>query len=209
MIGYKVQAQARNPYTAFFPELTENLAISVMALADPKLASTQQLSWPQQCCCCTDDSDTFMNVSSRNIYPTGNRLQVSESSWHVPYCEACKRHVEAKSTITISVISFGVAAICGSAILATAILKGLEPGELLFPIVILLLIFTIAATLLVSGFALRHLGRSRKQHCSAKGLAASYLGENRFIHTFVFANRKYAEAFAAANGTKLDGEVPW
>jgi len=189
--------------------------------------SARIINWPRICACCCGSSDTYIQVTSSRV--KGVRVvRTQTSSWDVPYCGNCVRHVDLGERLReFSVSVFHEAWICGGviAVMAVVMVLALVVGWTMFGIMALVL--TLVTVLLMAGLfptlQRRHddeVGRLEAErqrlrdkldattapHCvSIRHFAAGYEGWHGSVHTFVFANADFANAFVAANPGKCLG----
>lgn len=117
--------------------------------------------------------------------------------WDVPYCASCMRHMQDHAAApTLSIVSAAIG----------LVLWILTAGE--HP--------TLGSFLFIAGIAGAIAAYIRKRAkvrdhlqptCAAETAAIRYLDWHGTVHTFVFANRNYVDAFQSANERKTMSDV--
>ena len=168
-------------------------------------ASARLLSMPTACCCCASSvaSRKFVAASTRT---KGKRVVRTDTRhWSFPICDACTRwiaeHHAANGWRNVS-IGLGVAAVvCFVLAISTASQSNLGGAVLAS--------FGVAAAAAGIVFAYSSWKRHEKTatrirpRANCHPLPVRYLGWHGTVHTFVFTNDSFANAFASANHRKL------
>jgi len=161
--------------------------------------SARTVQWPAQCACCNGRAETTLRATTTRT--TSKRLvTAARRHWDVPYCAACLGHIQ-KQRAAASTRKTGIGLAIVLAFLATFTTDyGLALG--------------ILAGLLLAG----SISRSRALHeqaialiipeaCASAAVAVEYLEWYGTLHTFVFTNPEYLDAFLLANDQKEHSDV--
>jgi predicted Ser/Thr protein kinase len=150
----------------------------------------EAVHWPNQCACCFEPADgAYTAEFTGSGGPFG--LFQETRAWEVPYCSTCLEHLRAASSPASG----------GGGLAAAAPLAGLLLGG---PLGMLIGLGGAAAVSL-----LKEAGRQSELQgllrptCVAVGPAVGYNGWSDGIHTFVFLNRDFVEAFERDNAVNI------
>lgn len=158
----------------------------------------ETLNWPLLCVCCCGAANTSLPIGQDKKIGTLRFI----SQWKVPYCETCKKHTgfERERSSAVAILK-GVGLIV---LIFSGIAVGAEVG---YPWLIAPVVFVIGMTL----YALFEQWLDRKSPvmpgCATKKVAVLYSSNfcgqsGKVLHTFKFANERYAYAFEAAQDSK-------
>ena len=158
--------------------------------------SARTVEWPAQCACCNGPAETTLRASTTRT--TSRRLVTTiKRHWDVPYCEVCLAHIQKhRSAVSMRKAGIGVALVAG--FLATF---STEYGLAIGILAALLLAGSISRSRALEQQAV---GMTKPGECVSTAAAVEYLEWYGILHTFVFANAEYLEAFLEANGQHPD-----
>ena len=145
--------------------------------------------WPHQCACCFEPADDAYTAEFTGSGGPFGLFQETRA-WEVPYCSTCLQHLRAATSPG-----------SGGGLTAAAPLAGLLLGG---PLGMLIGLGGAAAVSLM-----KEAGRQSELQgflrptCVAVGPAVGYNGWSDGIHTFVFLNRNFVEAFERDNAANI------
>ena len=152
---------------------------------------TATLKWPRMCACCLrGDASAFVWVKATS-YRDGRSVW---STWKVPYCFNCQKHValanhDPSFAASVSIATIGLVAL---AALFRVSLVWLAISSLPF--------FTCLAWIYLRAATRRAtLATTYGAGCASKTTAVDYYQAIAESHSFSFANKSYAHAFEEAN----------
>jgi hypothetical protein len=157
--------------------------------ADTVAVVGERLRWPDRCACCLEPPDT--TLLAEHTGGDGPFYLFEETrGWDVPYCSQCLEHVRLAAESGTTGLG-GIAAPLVGAALGGPIgfLVGLGGAA--------------AASLIGAAHRGSELERLLRPSCAAVGPAVGYLGWDGDTHTFVFANRTFADAFRDENAAAI------
>jgi len=156
--------------------------------------------WPNKCCCCNGTKDLGKTAVSRRVSLGTNRTE--RTLVGVPCCMQCKMHIGSSTAARIWAIGlFVVFALFGN--LATKIGVAAEPVNYGFLLLALLLTLIGVGLMLLKFRHARKMDERRRNAITAECAGGQNepvaFGDSSF--TFLFCNSRYAQEFAALNGT--------
>ena len=154
----------------------------------------QKLATPEQCACCLGPAGDSLELEVDVQRPGGDQGNMIQSSWDIPYCAFCAKHVRMHDRTLAAGIGAGIAA----ALIVLAAIGFSKAGAGAY--VAAVGVGTVVA--LVSGFVTRSVLARRGARCVSTGPAVSagavgpYAGE-RF--KFTFENPEFGRKVAEMN----------
>ena len=155
--------------------------------------SANILHWPDRCACCGGRSNT--TYAAKTSRTSGKRVVRTETKgWHVPYCRACAKHVNAHAaaasmgSVALLAAIVAVIAFAAKAIDVSTVASGI--GGVFF---------------LLAAFSFSRSTKLACRSCGSIAPAIRYKGWHGTFHAFEFENPDYADAFLDANRKKVMG----
>jgi len=157
--------------------------------------SARKLEMPPQCACCLREPTGAVVAAHVKLHGRGSS-RGSEKSWIFPICGMCQTHVRlARTTNVKAKVAAGLAftiPIAGCALLGFWVV-GLVIG---------------AVAALATGLMMKQVQRKQVEalaspSCACLGPAVRFDGFHGTIHSFRFANVRYAQDFEQANASKI------
>lgn len=159
--------------------------------------SGKQFVFPRSCACCGAYPLTHLTVSGAE---KNKKARTRGWTWDIPYCVACKQHIQATERILLgSLLLVAGAFVSGvsSAILSGRWFLGFQT-----------LVFLLVSSSVVCGTLLVYVRRRRSVNCLGLTRTVAYLGSNGSCHSFEIRSGFYAAEFVRANHRKLVNASP-
>jgi hypothetical protein len=168
-------------------------------------ASARLLHMPPTCCCCASSVGTrkFVAASTRT---KGKRvIRTDTRQWSFPICESCMRWIRAHHAANRSrsfMVGLSIAVVVCVLIIFSA---GSQNN---FGVAFLAGVASVAAAggMVFAYSAWKHnekVATSIRPRSNCHPEPVRYVGWHGTVHTFVFSNNSFANAFATANHRKL------
>jgi hypothetical protein len=155
--------------------------------------SGQIFDFPHRCACCGGPANSALSVSASKT--TGKKVvHTKTSTWNIPYCSACIKHVDAaRAAARATLWTVGVALVAGA-------FAGYQySGVLGWSLVLLGITGAVALYSKLMAAARRRCTDT----CVCVCEAAAFRGWQGSLNVFEFLSRDYALEFMVANQKKL------